>query len=152
MKIINCCELGPVLFNERVTCYFNINRFSQLSFTFLLVLLYFPLNSDSPFFFVFLTPKRNWVFATYSDFIITISLEPNVADLRYFKQWILLDQIIWVWNIKGLQHWVLKILRFKYLICSKDSIPFSLPLTPASPPHSAILPSLVYFISHCHDI
>jgi len=43
-------------------------------------------------------------------------LEPNVADLRYFKLWILLDQIIWVWNIKGLQHRILKILRFKYLI------------------------------------
>ena len=35
---------------------------------------------------------------------------------RYFKLWILLDQIIWVWNIKGLQHRVLKILKFKYLI------------------------------------
>ena len=43
-------------------------------------------------------------------------MEPNVADLRNFKLWILLDQIIRVWNIKGLQHWVLKILRFKYLI------------------------------------
>jgi len=39
-----------------------------------------------------------------------MSLEPNVADLRYFKLWILLDQIIWVWNIKGLRHWVPKIL------------------------------------------
>ena len=46
----------------------------------------------------------------------TISLEPNVADLRYFKLWILLDQIIWVWNIKDLQHRVLKKLKFKYLI------------------------------------
>ena len=60
--------------------------------------------------------QRNWVFATNSDFLFTISLEPNVADLRYFKLWILLDQVIWVWNIKGLQHRVLKILRFKYLI------------------------------------
>ena len=59
---------------------------------------------------------RNWVFATNSDFLISISLEPNVADLRYFKLWILLDQIIWVWNIKDLQHRVPKILRFKYLI------------------------------------
>ena len=40
----------------------------------------------------------------------------NVADLRYFKLWILLDQLIWVWNIKGLQHRALKILRFKCLI------------------------------------
>ena len=43
-------------------------------------------------------------------------MEPNVADLRYFKLWILLNQIILVWNIKVLQDRVLKILRFKYLI------------------------------------
>ena len=36
----------------------------------------------------------NWVFATSSRFLIPISLQPNVVDLRYFKQWILLDQII----------------------------------------------------------
>ncbi len=59
---------------------------------------------------------RNWVFATNSDFLITISLKPNVVDLRYFKLWILLNQIIRVWNIKGLQQRVLKILGFKYLI------------------------------------
>ena len=29
--------------------------------------------------------QRNWVFATNSDFLITISLEPNVVDLRYFE-------------------------------------------------------------------
>ena len=46
-------------------------------------------------------------------------METNVADLRYFKLWILLDQIIWVWNIKGLQHQVPKILKFKYLILSQ---------------------------------
>ena len=40
------------------------------------------------------TLKRNWVFATNSDFLITISLEPNVANLRYFKQWIWLNQMI----------------------------------------------------------
>ena len=60
--------------------------------------------------------ERNWVFATNSDFLITISLEPNVTDLRYFKLWIMLNQIIRVWNIKGLQHRALKILGFKYLI------------------------------------
>ena len=54
--------------------------------------------------------QRNWVFATNSDFLITISLEPNFADLWYF------NQQIWVLNIKGLQHRVLKILRFKYWI------------------------------------
>ena len=60
--------------------------------------------------------ERNWVFATNSDFIITISLEPNVVDLRYFKLWILLTTLIWVWNITSLHHRVLKILGFKYLI------------------------------------
>ena len=60
--------------------------------------------------------ERNWIFATNSDFLITISLKPNVVDLRYFKLWIFLNQIIRVWNIKGLQQRVLKILGFKYLI------------------------------------
>ena len=64
----------------------------------------------------FMIFQRNWIFVTNSDFLITISLKPNVADLTYFKQCILLDQIIWVWNIEDLQHRVLKILRFKYLI------------------------------------
>ena len=36
--------------------------------------------------------QRNWVFATNSDFLITISSEPNAVDLRYFKLWILLDE------------------------------------------------------------
>ena len=43
-------------------------------------------------------------------------MEPNVVDLRYFKLWILLNQIIRVWNIKGLQQRVLKIFGFIYLI------------------------------------
>ena len=54
-------------------------------------------------------PERNWVFAPNSAFLITISLEPNVVDPKYFKLWYLLDQIFWVWNIKGLSHQVLKI-------------------------------------------
>ena len=58
----------------------------------------------------------SYLFATNSDFLITISLEPNVADRRYLKLWILLAQVIWVSNIKGLQHRVLKILWFKYWI------------------------------------
>ena len=37
--------------------------------------------------------QRNWVFATNCDFIIPISLDSNVVDLWYFKQWLLLDQI-----------------------------------------------------------
>ena len=34
----------------------------------------------------------NWVFATNSDFLIPISLQPNIVDLRYFKLWIMLDR------------------------------------------------------------
>ena len=38
--------------------------------------------------------KGYWVFATNFDFLIPISLQPNVVDLGYFKLWTLLDQII----------------------------------------------------------
>ena len=49
--------------------------------------------------------ERNWVFVTNSDFLIPISLQPNVVDLRYFKLWIMLFKF--------------EILR----ICGKNSIP-----------------------------
>ena len=39
------------------------------------------------------------VFATTSYVLILISLQPIVLDLRYFKQWILFDQIVYVWNV-----------------------------------------------------
>ena len=29
--------------------------------------------------------QRNWAFATNRDFLISISLQPNVVDLKYFK-------------------------------------------------------------------
>ena len=38
--------------------------------------------------------ERNWVSATNSDFLVPISLQSNVIDLKYFKLWILLYQII----------------------------------------------------------
>ena len=38
--------------------------------------------------------ERNWVFATNSDFLIPISLQFNVVDLRHFKLWNHLHQII----------------------------------------------------------
>ena len=37
-------------------------------------------------------------------FLIPLSLQPDDVDLGYFKLWILLDQIIQVWNIKSLHH------------------------------------------------
>ena len=48
-------------------------------------------------------------------FLITISLEPNVGDPRFFKLWILLGQIFWAWIIKGLQHQVSARWVFEYL-------------------------------------
>ena len=51
--------------------------------------------------------------ATNSDFLITIYLEPNVVDLRYFKLWILLDQTFWILNIKGLQVYNIRFQRFE---------------------------------------
>ena len=45
-----------------------------------------------------------------SDFIIPLSLQPNVVDLRYFKLWIMFDQMIFKFVIiKGLQNQVTKI-------------------------------------------
>ena len=38
------------------------------------------------------------------DFLVSISVQPNVVDFRYFKLWMLLDKIIKVWNIKGLHY------------------------------------------------
>ena len=37
--------------------------------------------------------QRSWVFATNTDFLNPISLQPNVVDPRRFKLWILLDKI-----------------------------------------------------------
>ena len=37
---------------------------------------------------------RNRVFVTNSDFLIPISMQPNVVDLKYFKLWILLDTMV----------------------------------------------------------
>ena len=41
-------------------------------------------------------------------------MEPNVVDLRYFKLWFLLNQILHVWNIKGLHHLVAEILGLEH--------------------------------------
>ena len=45
-----------------------------------------------------------WVFSTNTDFLIPISLQDNVVDLRYLKLGILLDLIIKFWNIMNLHH------------------------------------------------
>ena len=53
--------------------------------------------------------KRIWVFATNSDILIPLSLQPNVVNFWHFKLLIVLDQIMIVWNIKGLHNWIAKI-------------------------------------------
>ena len=58
---------------------------------------------------------RNWVFATNSDVLIPVSLQPNVVDLRNFKLGIMLDLINCVWNIKGLHHHFAKIIELKQI-------------------------------------
>ena len=62
----------------------------------------------------FPTSQKSWVFATNSDFLISISLQPNAVDLRYFKLLILINKITKVWNIKGFHHKVAKILESEY--------------------------------------
>ena len=42
-------------------------------------------------------------------------MQPNVVDLRYFKLWILVNQIIWVWNIIVLHYPVAEILGLENL-------------------------------------
>ena len=66
-------------------------------------------NAKIAQYFVNWSFKRNWVFATNSNFLIYISLQPNVVDFWYFKLWYLLVKIILVWNIKGLHHPVAEI-------------------------------------------
>ena len=61
------------------------------------------------FYCLTISHKRKWVFATYSDFLIPITWQPILLNLSYFKLLILLDQIVLVWNIKGLHHQVAKL-------------------------------------------
>ena len=70
------------------------------------------------------TLERIWVFATNSEFLILISLQPNVVNLRYFNQ--CFCKIKWskfeiskVYIINSQRYRDLKI-----LVCGKESIPF----------------------------
>ena len=55
--------------------------------------------------------QSHWAFATNSDFLIPISVQPDVIDLRYFKLWLLLYQTIKILNIKGLHNLVVQVLE-----------------------------------------
>ena len=52
-------------------------------------------------------------------------LNPNVVDLRYFKLWLLLYQIIKVWNVIGLHNLVVDIQVLENWDLLQDSIPLS---------------------------
>ena len=53
-----------------------------------------------------------------SDFLIPISLHPNVVDLRYYNPWILLDLMMKVYKVQGLNYEVAK----KIWVCMKTLI------------------------------
>ena len=57
--------------------------------------------------------QKDWVFASNSDFLIPISLQLDVVELYYIVLWILLDQIVKVWNCKGLHHQIAKVYTTK---------------------------------------
>jgi len=48
-------------------------------------------NNDNDKMFYF---ERNWVLATNSNFLLTISSKPNCPDLKYLKLWFLLYQMV----------------------------------------------------------
>ena len=55
--------------------------------------------------------KRNWVFATNSDYLFAISLQPDGINLWYFELRLFDCTEFIVWYIKGPWHWSTKILR-----------------------------------------
>jgi len=57
--------------------------------------------------------QRNWVFATNSNLLIPISLQPDGANLWYFKLRLFYLKVLIVWNIEGLRHWVTKIIEIR---------------------------------------
>ena len=60
------------------------------------------------------------MFVTNSDSLITVSLKPNVADLRYFKLWIVLDQ---KYKFEISKVFTIRYRNFNIWVCGKDSIP-----------------------------
>ena len=53
-------------------------------------------------------------------------ISKNGVNLWYFKLWLFDPSEFIVWNIKGLQHWVVELMRLKIIVCGNDSIPFGL--------------------------
>ena len=59
--------------------------------------------------------QRNWVFATNSNFLIPISLQPGGVGLWHFKLRLFDLTEFKVWNILSLRHWVAKVLGLENL-------------------------------------
>ena len=51
-------------------------------------------------------PQRNWVFATNSNFLISLYLQPDGVKIWFFKSWLLDRTEFIVSNIKDLRHWI----------------------------------------------
>ena len=69
---------------------------------------------------------RNWAFATNFDFLILISLQSNLVNLRYFKLWILLVDILSLkfWRLNPFGCTDIRIRKFEFgsktqFLCSK---------------------------------
>ena len=54
---------------------------------------------------------------TNVNFAIPISLQPYIVDFWHFKLWIIFDETVKVWNIKGLNHQVAEILGLENRLC-----------------------------------
>ena len=97
-------------------------RSIRLSFCDITVMALWPRGLSS-FDFKYNEKKNTWVFASNSGFLIAISSQPKVAYLRYFKLWILLNQLVQVWNIKGWKD--IGIIKFD-IVASTQFICFSI--------------------------
>ena len=79
-------NLWYFIFNRLDTLFLRVTILKQIWFYYSIKLRNIP--------FVLLFVSTKWVFVTHSDFLIPISLQPNVVEYRYFKLWILLDPIV----------------------------------------------------------
>ena len=69
--------------------------------------------------------KKNWDFATNSNFLIHVSLQPDGVNLQYFKLSLCDIKEFIVWNIKGLRNWIAQILGWEIRVCGKNSVPLN---------------------------
>ena len=71
-------------------------------------------------------PLKKWVYATNSNFLNPLFLQPDVVDLWYLKIWILFDQIVKVWKKQRLTPSCCKIIGFKIEVWEVNFFKFKL--------------------------